>query len=187
MANTTDFRKGLWIQVKEDIYRIEDFQHVKPGKGGALVRTKLKHLITDFILEKRFIAGESIQIVRIIHKPYQFLYQENQYFYFMDQETFEQITLPKELIPIPEYLKEGQEVKITFHEPSNKPLRCQLPSEVVLQVTYTEPGQKGDTATKAMKPATLETGASILVPLFIQTGEAIKVNTLEKIYIERAK
>lgn len=187
MATTADFRNGLCIEFNSDLYTIVEFQHVKPGKGPAFVRTKLKSLNTGKIIENTFNSGVKITTARIERRPHQFLYKDDLGFHFMDSNTFEQVLLQKELISAHELMKDGQEVEILFHAETESPLNCELPPFVQLQITYTEPGLKGDTATNATKPATLETGAVIQVPLFINQDEVIKVDTRTGSYSERVK
>jgi elongation factor P len=187
MATTADFKNGLCLEYNNDLYTIVDFQHVKPGKGGAFVRTKLKSLTTGKQIENTFNAGVKVTTARIERRPHQFLYKDDYGFNFMDNATFEQVVIPEKLINSPELMKEGQEAEILFHAETEKPLSCELPAFVILQVTYTEPGIKGDTATNASKPATLETGAIIQVPLFIDQDEVIKVDTRTNSYVERVK
>ena len=188
MATTADIRKGLTIEFNNDLYTIVEFLHVKPGKGPAFVRTKLKGITNGKTIDYTFSSGAKIEIARVEHHQYQYLYKDDMGYNFMHQETFEQITLQKELIEGVEFLKEGQNVDIVFHSETETPLYCELPQNVVLEVTYTEPGLKGDTASStATKPATLETGVEIKVPLFIKIGEKIKVDPRSKSYLERAK
>ncbi len=188
MATTSDFRNGLCIQFNHDLYTITEFQHVKPGKGGAFVRTKLKSLTTGKVVDNTFNAGVKIDIVRIERRPHQFLYKDNAGYHFMDNASFEQLTLTEALINAPKLLKEGQAVDILFHQAAvPEPLSCELPPFVELKVTYTEPGFKGDTATKTLKPATLETDVQIQVPLFIDNGDVLKVDTRTSTYAERIK
>jgi elongation factor P len=187
MATTADFRNGLCLEYNNDLYTIVEFQHVKPGKGGAFVRTKLKSLTTGKVIENTFNAGVKVTTARIERRPHQFLYKDDMGFHFMDSNTFEQITIQKSLISSAQFMKEGQEVDIIYHAETETPLNCELPSFVELEITYTEPGLKGDTATNASKPATLETGAEIQVPLFINEGERIKVDTRTNSYYERVK
>jgi elongation factor P len=187
MATTADFRNGLCIEYNNNLYTIVQFQHVKPGKGGAFVRTKLKSLTTGRVIENTFTAGVKINVVRVERRPYQFLYKDDIGYHFMHNETFEQISLEEDLINAPALLKEGQEVEILYHTESESPLTCELPPVVELKITYAEPGVKGDTATNTLKPATLETGAQINVPLFINEGETIRVDTRDGSYSERAK
>ncbi|HDR88442.1 MAG TPA: elongation factor P [Bacteroidetes bacterium] len=187
MATTADFRNGLCIEFNNDIYTIVQFQHVKPGKGGAFVRTKLKSLTTGKVIDNTFTAGVKVNTVRVERRPYQFLYKDDMGYHFMHNETFEQVAIPEDLISAPDLLKEGQYVEMVFHADSETALSCELPPFVDLEVTYTEPGVKGDTATNTLKPATLETGAEVNVPLFINTGDRIRVDTRDHSYSERAK
>jgi len=187
MATTADFRNGLCIEFNNGLYTIVDFQHVKPGKGPAFVRTKLKGINNGKVIENTFTAGFKINIARIERRPYQYLYNDETGFHFMHTKTFEQIFLSKELINAPGLLKEGQEVEIVYHADIETPLSCELPAFVELSITYAEPGIKGDTATNTLKPATLETGIKINVPLFINEGDRIKVDTRKGEYVERVK
>lgn len=186
MATTGDFRNGLCINYNNGLYTIVSFQHVKPGKGPAFVRTKLKNLKTGKVLDHTFNAGVKIITARVERRPYQYLYKDDSGYHFMHTKTFEQFFLEEQLISAPALLKEGQEVEIVIHADTETPLSCELPSFVELEVTYTEPGVKGDTATTAIKPATVETGATINVPLFINQGDRIKVDTRTSNYTERA-
>ena len=186
MATTADFRNGLCINHNNDLYTIVSFQHVKPGKGPAFVRTKLKSLKTGKVLDHTFNAGVKITTARVERRHYQYLYKDDNGYHFMHTETFEQFYIEERLISAPALLKEGQEVEILFHADTETPLSCELPPFVELEVTYTEPGVKGDTATTATKPATVETGATINVPLFINQGNRIKVDTRTSDYAERA-
>ncbi|MGW8315123.1 MAG: elongation factor P [Bacteroidales bacterium] len=188
MATTADFRNGLCLEFNDDLYTIVQFQHVKPGKGPAFVRTKLKSLTTGRVIENTFSAGVKVNTARVERRPYQFLYTDDVGFHFMHLETFEQISIQPEMIENADLMKEGQAVEIVVHADTETPLTVDLPPFVELQVTYTEPGEKGNTAsTSATKPAELETGATINVPLFIDTGELIKVDTRDRSYSERVK
>lgn len=187
MATTADFRNGLCIEYNNDLYTIIGFQHVKPGKGGAFVRTKLKSLTTGKVIENTFNAGVKITTARVERRPHQFLYKDDTGYHFMDINTFEQINLQEDMIENADLIKDGQEVEIVFHAETETPLSCDLPSFVELEVTYAEPGIKGDTATNTTKPAVMETGAEIQVPLFIDQGEKIKVDTRTRAYSERVK
>jgi elongation factor P len=187
MATTADIRNGLCIEFNGDLFTIIEFQHVKPGKGGAFVRTKLKNLRTGKVIPNTFNSGVKINITRVERRPYQFLYKDDSGYNFMNTQTFEQVGIMKEMITAPDLLKEGQEVEIMFHSDTESPLSCELPAFVELEVTYTEPGLRGDTANSALKPATLETGAIIHVPLFISIGEKIRVDTRANSYYERVK
>jgi elongation factor P len=188
MATTADIKNGLYIEFNDDIYTIVQFQHVKPGKGGAFVRTKLKSLTSGRVIENTFSAGHKINVTRVERRPYQFLYSDESGFTFMHNVTFEQILIQKEMIENPDLMKDGQEVEVVFHADSETVLSVELPPFVALEVTYTEPGVKGDTSSgTALKPATLETGASVMVPIFINTGEKIKIDTRDRSYSERIK
>ncbi|MDR2011274.1 MAG: elongation factor P [Bacteroidales bacterium] len=187
MATTADIKNGLTIEFNGKLYQVVYFQHVKPGKGAAFVRTKLKSLENGRVIENTFNSGVKINTIRIERRPYQFLYKDDMGYNFMHLETFEQISMPEALIEGIEFLKEGQEVEIVFHAENETALTCELPPFIIAEVTYTEPGLKGDTSTNALKPATIESGISIMVPLFIEIGEKIKVDTRTKEYVERAK
>ncbi|MDA0195096.1 MAG: elongation factor P [Bacteroidetes bacterium] len=186
MASTADFRNGLCIEFNNDLYSIVEFQHVKPGKGPAFVRTKLKNLTTGRVIDNTFNSGVKITTARIERRPYQFLYKDDLGYNFMDSSTFEQVSIEESLIDAPQFLKDGQGVDILWHAETETILSCELPASVELMIIYTEPGVKGDTATNTLKPATLETGAEIRVPLFINQ-EKIKVNTQTGEYMERVK
>jgi len=187
MATTADFKNGLCIEYNNGLYIITEFQHVKPGKGPAFVRTKLKNINTGKVIDNTFNAGVKIQTARVENRSYQFLYKDDMGYHFMDTNTYEQITLEEGMINAPSLLKDGQEVSILFHAENETPLTCELPAYVVLEITYTEPGIKGDTATNTLKPATVETDAEIRVPLFINIGDKIKVDTRTMSYGERVK
>mgnify|MGYP001817095208 CR=1 FL=1 len=188
MATTADFRNGLCLEFNNDLYTIVQFQHVKPGKGPAFVRTKMKSLTTGRVIENTFTSGVKVNTARVERRPYQYLYADDLGVHFMHLETFEQITLQTDMIENADLMKEGQSVEMVVHADTETPLSVDLPPFVELQVTYTEPGEKGNTAsTSAQKPAELETGANIMVPLFIDTGEMIKVDTRDRSYSERVK
>ena len=187
MATTADFRNGLCIEFNNDLYTIVEFQHVKPGKGPAFVRTKLKNLKSGRVIENTFTAGHKITTARVERRTHQFLYKDEMGYHFMDSSTFEQVNIPGDIIDNAQLLKEGQEADIIYHAETETPLSCELPQFVILKITYTEPGLKGDTATNASKPATVETGAEIQVPLFINQDEVIKVDTRTNSYAERVK
>ncbi len=188
MATTADFRNGLCIELNGELWSIAEFLHVKPGKGAAFVRTKLKNLRNGRQLEHTFPSGVKINLARVERRPYQFLYKEGATnYHFMHSETFEQIEIEESLISNSGLLKEGQVVEIMYHVDTDSPLTCELPAFVDLQVTYTEPGVKGDTATNALKKAIVETGAEVMIPLFIEEGEKIKVDTRTNRYSERVK
>lgn len=187
MANTSDFKNGLCIEFNNDLWTIVEFQHVKPGKGAAFVRTKLKNLKTGKVLPNTFPAGIKITIARVERREYQFLYNDGEDFHFMNTEDYEQTFIAKQMVPAPDLLKEGQMVDIIFHADTETPLTCEMPAYVTLEVTYTEPGEKGNTATNTLKDATVETGGVVRVPLFINIGDKIKVDTRSNEYSERVK
>ncbi|MET1259288.1 elongation factor P [Flagellimonas sp. DF-77] len=187
MANTSDIRKGLCIKYNHDIYKIVEFLHVKPGKGPAFVRTKLKSVTTGKVIDNTFSAGHKIEDVRVETRSYQYLYNEGDTFHFMNTDDYNQISLQKSSLDAPDLLKEGEVVTILFNTEDSMPLSVDMPASVVLEVTHTEPGVKGNTATNATKPATVETGARINVPLFINEGDKIKIDTEKGAYMERAK
>ncbi len=187
MASTADFKNGLCLEYNHGLYTIVEFQHVKPGKGPAFVRTKLKNITTGKVIENTFTSGVKVTTARIERRPHQFLYKDDMGYHFMNSEDFEQLPIEEAMISGYQFLKDGQDVEILFHAETEKALSCELPPFVELQVTYTEPGIKGDTATNATKPATLDTGAIIQVPLFINQDEKIKVDTRDGSYSERVK
>lgn len=188
MATTSDFKNGLCIKHNGVLWKIESFQHVKPGKGPAFVRTKIRNLTTMRLLENTFTAGVKIEVVRIENRTHQFLYKEGTATYhFMNQKNYEQIAIQKDLINAPQYLKEGNLVDIMFEAEEERPLSCSLPQNVILEISFTEPGEKGNTATNALKPATTETGAEIRVPLFINQADHVKIDTTNGNYLERVK
>jgi elongation factor P len=188
MATTADIKNGLCIDYNDQLFSIVSFQHVKPGKGAAFVRTKLKNLKTGRTIENTFNAGVKINVVRVERRPYQFLYKDELGYNFMHTETFEQISIEEALIDNAGLMKEGQVVEINVHADTETPLTVELPPFVVMEVTYTEPGEKGNTATStAQKPATIETGAEVMVPIFINTGDIIKIDTRDNSYSERVK
>ena len=187
MATTADFKNGLYLSYNGKPCMIVWFQHVKPGKGPAFVKTKLRNLENGRILENTFTAGAKIDTIDVERRPYQFLYADEDGYNFMHEETYEQIHLPKDEVENADLMKEGQHVEMMFVvEPEEKCLTCELPTYVTLEVTYTEPAVKGNTAsTSALKECTLETGAKIMVPLFINQGDKITVNTTDRSYGQR--
>jgi len=188
MATTADFRNGLCLEFNNDLYTIVQFQHVKPGKGPAFVRTKMKSLTSGKVIENTFSAGVKVNTARVERRPYQYLYTDDMGLNFMHMETFEQISLQSDMIENADLMKEGQSVEIVVHADTETPLTVDLPPFVELEISYTEPGEKGNTASSsAQKPADMETGAKIMVPLFINTGEMIKVDTRDRSYAERVK
>ncbi|WP_420582847.1 elongation factor P [Reichenbachiella sp.] len=187
MASTADFKNGMCIEYNNGLYFIIEFQHVKPGKGPAFVRTKLKNVKTGKVVDNTFTSGHKVNTARIERRNYQFLYKDDLGYNFMDNDTYEQINIEEELIDAPQFLKDGENVDVIFHAEEEMILGCELPNHVIMEITYTEPGLKGDTATNASKPATTETGASIQVPLFIDQGDVVKVESKTGNYVERVK
>ncbi len=188
MASTADFRNGMCLMFKDDIYTIVSFLHVKPGKGPAFVRTKLKNVKTGRVIENTFNSGVKVEEVRVERRQYQYLYKDDMGFNFMNTETFEQVSIPEDMIENSDLMKEGQVVEIQFHADTETPLTVDMPPFVELQISRTIEGEKGNTASStALKPATLETGAEIMVPMFINEGEVIKIDTRDRSYSERVK
>ena len=180
MASTSDIKKGLCIKLNSDIYKIIEFLHVKPGKGPAFVRTKVKSVTTGKVIDKTFPSGHKIEDVRVENRKYQFLYSDGDTYHFMNNEDYNQIQNVK-------FLKEGLLVTIIINTENSNVLSVEMPQNVILEVSSSEPGVKGNTATNATKPAKLETGTEINVPLFINEGDKIKVDTERGVYIERIK
>ncbi|WP_299437008.1 elongation factor P [uncultured Aquimarina sp.] len=187
MASTSDIRNGLCIKYNHDIFKIIEFLHVKPGKGPAFVRTKLKSVTTGKVIDNTFSAGHKIDEVRVETHKFQFLYAEGDTYHFMNTEDYNQITLEKSSLDAPGLLKEGAVVTVIINSEDQMPLSVDMPASVILEVASTEPGVKGNTATNATKPAIVETGAEVMVPLFINEGDKIKVETEKGTYKERIK
>jgi elongation factor P len=187
MASTTDFRNGLVIEFNNDLFTIVQFQHVKPGKGPAFVRTKLKNLKTGRVIDNTFSSGTKVNLARVERRPYQYLYKDDMGYYFMHLETFEQIHVQETLIENFDFLLEGQSVEIVVHADTETTLSVDIPQFVVMEVTYSEPGLRGDTATNTLKQVKVQNGATIMVPLFVNTGDKIKIDTRDRTYVERVK
>ena len=187
MASTSDIRNGLCIKYNHDIFKIIEFLHVKPGKGPAFVRTKMKSVTNGKVIDNTFSAGHKIEEVRVETHKFQFLYNDGDTFHFMNTADYSQIELQKAVLDSPELMKEGEVVTVLINTEDSSPLSVDLPASVILEVTATEPGIKGNTATNATKPATVETGATVMVPLFINEGDKIKVETTKGTYQERMK
>jgi elongation factor P len=187
MASTSDIRNGLCIRYSHDIFKVIEFLHVKPGKGPAFVRTKMKSVTNGKVIDNTFSAGHKIEEVRVETHKFQFLYNDGETFHFMNTADYSQIELQKAVLDSPDLMKEGEVVTLLMNSEDNSPLSVDLPASVVLEVTSTEPGIKGNTATNATKPATVETGATVMVPLFINEGDKIKVETTKGTYQERIK
>ena len=184
MINSQDIKNGTCIRLDGKLYFCVEFLHVKPGKGNTIMRTKLKDVVSGRVLERRFNIGEKLEDVRVERRPYQFSYNEGEHYHFLNQETWDDLIINKDLITGVDFLKEGMVVEVVSDASTETVLFAELPVKVQLEVTYTEPGLKGDTATNTTKPATVET---VRVPLFIETGEMIVVDTRDGSYIERAK
>jgi len=187
MATTADIKNGMCLDIEGQYYFITEFLHVKPGKGPAFVRTKMKNVVTGRTLDRTFNSGIRIEEVRIERRDYQFLYKDEAGYNFMNNEDYEQVSVNKDIINGVDFLTEGMVCEVVTHAQSETILYVDLPVQVALKITYTEPGLKGDTATNATKPATVESGATVRVPLFINDGETIKVDTRTGAYIERVK
>jgi len=187
MINAQDIKIGTAIRMDGKLYFCIDFLHVKPGKGNTFMRTKLKDVVDGYVLERRFNIGEKLEDVRVERRPYQYLYKEGEDYIFMNQETFEQVPIVHDLIEGVDFLKEEMVVEVVSDASTETILFAELPVKVQLKVTYTEPGLKGDTATNATKPATVETGATVRVPLFINQDEIIEVDTRDGSYVGRVK
>ena len=187
MATTSDIRKGLCIKYNHDIFKIIEFLHVKPGKGPAFVRTKLKSVTTGKVIDNTFSAGHKIEDVRVETHSFQYLYSEGETYHFMNTDDYSQIQLQESALDRPDLMKEGEVVTIIINSEDQMPLSVEMPAHVILEVTETEPGVKGNTATNATKPATVETGARVNVPLFINEGDKLKIDTRSGEYVERVK
>ncbi|MBQ2163132.1 MAG: elongation factor P [Muribaculaceae bacterium] len=187
MINAQDIKNGTCIRMDGRLYFCIEFLHVKPGKGNTFMRTKLKDVVDGRVLERRFNIGEKLEDVRVERRPYQYLYMDGDDAIFMNQETYEQIPIIKELITGVDFMKEGDVVEVVADASTETVLFAEMPVKTVLEITYTEPGLKGDTATNTLKPATVETGATVKVPLFINTGEKIEVDTRDGSYVGRVR
>lgn len=187
MMNAQDIKNGTCIRMDGQLYFVIEFLHVKPGKGNTFMRTKLKNVVDGRVLERRFNIGEKLEDVRVERRPYQYLYADGGDDIFMNQETFEQIPISKDLVTGADFMKEGDIVEVVSDASTDTVLYAEMPMKTVLEITYTEPGLKGDTATNTLKPATVETGATVRVPLFINTGEKIEIDTRDGSYVGRVK
>lgn len=185
MASTQDFRNGLVINWKNDLWQIVEFQHVKPGKGGAFVRSKLKNVRNGKVVDNTFRAGEKVETARVERRDMQYLYQDDLGLHFMNTETYEQRSIRADMVENRDFMQEGSKVIILIDAGTEEPLTVELPRQVELAVTQTDPGLKGDTATGATKPAVLESGATVYVPLFINEGDVVRVDTESGDYITR--
>ena len=187
MINAQDIKNGTCIRLDGKLYYCIEFLHVKPGKGNTFMRTKLKEVVSGRVLDRRFNIGEKLEDVRVERRPFQFSYNEGDHYHFLNQETWDDVTIDKDLITGVDFLKEGMVIEVVSDASTETVLFAELPVKVELQVTYTEPGIKGDTATNTLKPATVETGAEVRGPLFINTGETIRIDTRTGEYMERVR
>jgi elongation factor P len=187
MINAQDIKNGTCIRMDGRLYFVVEFLHVKPGKGNTFMRTTLKDVVDGRVFERRFNIGEKLEDVRVERRSYQFLYKDDMGCVMMNNETFEQITIPEGIINGVAFMKEGDNLELVVDADTETALYADMPTHVILEITYTEPGMAGNTATNTLKPATTENGATVRVPLFINTGEKIKVDTRNGAYVERAK
>ncbi len=187
MINAQDIKNGTCIRMDGRLYFVVEFLHVKPGKGNTFMRTKLKDVVDGRVLERRFNIGEKLEDVRVERRPYSYLYADGNDDIFMNQETFDQVPINKELVTGSAYMKEGDIVEVVSDASTDTVLYAEMPMKTVLEITYTEPGLKGDTATNTLKPATVETGATVKVPLFVNTGDRIEIDTRDGSYVGRVK
>ncbi|HEU4575423.1 MAG TPA: elongation factor P [Chitinophagaceae bacterium] len=187
MATTADISRGMILKLDGSLYSVIEFGENKTARAAAKVWAKLKGVDNTRTIEKTWNSGDTIYPVRVEKRSFQFLYKDDTGYNFMDNESFEQIALQENLVDAPQFLKEGQEVGVLINTETEQPMSVELPDKIVVKVTYTEPGLKGDTATRTLKPATVETGATVSVPLFVNEGELIRVNTKSGEYVERVK
>lgn len=187
MMNAQDIKNGTCVRIDGRLYFCVEFLHVKPGKGNTFMRTKLKDVVDGRVLERRFNIGEKLEDVRVERRPHQYLYSDGGDDIFMNNETFEQITISKDLVTGSDFMKEGDIVEVVSDASTETVLFAEMPVKTVLKITYTEPGIKGDTATNTLKPATVETGAEVRVPLFVNEGDSIEIDTRDGSYISRVK
>ena len=187
MANTSDIRTGMILKIDDNLYSVVEFGENKTARAAAKVWAKLKGVDNSRSIEKTWNSGETIYPVRVEKKPFTYLYQDETGYNFMNAETFEQITVPEAMVDAPQFIRDGQEVSVSINGETEMPMAVELPDKIVVKVTYSEPGLRGDTATKTLKPAQVETGATVNVPLFVNEGELIRVNTKTGEYVERVK
>lgn len=187
MATTSDIKNGKVLEMDNGLWQIVEFQHVKPGKGAAFVRTKIKNLMTGKVLDRTIPAGHKLTFARVERRNYQFLYKDDMGFNFMNTETYDQVVLQEALVNAPQFLKDGTNVTILYHAEKEQALICELPQFVTLEITFSEPGDRGNSTSNVTKPAKLETGANVNIPLFVNQGERIKIDTTTGQYIERVK
>ena len=185
MGKTSEIKNGLCMRYSNDIYQVVEFQHVKPGKGAAFVRTKLKSLTTGRVVDNTFPAGHSIDIIRVERRQFQYLYKDDMGYHFMNNETYEQISLDPQLLENPQFLRENMNVDVIYNANDDTPLTMEMPQHIEAEITYTEPGIKGDTANNSLKPATIDSGAEVRVPLFVNIGDKIRIDTRTGEYLNR--
>lgn len=187
MANTSDISRGMILKLDGSLYSVVEFGENKTARAAAKVWAKLKGVDNSRTIEKTWNSGDTIYPVRVERKDYQYLYKDESGYSFMDSETFEQITVSESLVDAPQFLVEGQQVSVLINTESETPMSVELPDKIVSKVTYSEPGLRGDTATRTLKQATVETGATVMVPLFVNEGDVIRINTKTGEYVERVK
>ncbi len=187
MANTSDISRGMIIKLENSLYKVVEFGENKTARAAAKVWAKLKGVDNNRSVEQTWNSGETIYPIRVERKEFQYLYKDDTGYSFMNNETFEQITVQEVLIDAPQFLKDGGEVSVLINTETDLPMSVELPDKIVMEVTYSEPGMRGDTATRTLKPATIETGATVMVPLFVNEGEKIRINTKTGEYVERVK
>ena len=187
MATTADISRGMILKLEGSLYTVIEFGQNKTARAAAKIWARLKGLENGRTIEHTWNSGENIFPVRVERKPFQFLYKDDSGYNFMDNETFEQVSLPEAMVDAPQFLKDGQEVSVLVNTETDQPMTVELPDKIVVMVTYSEPGLRGDTATRTLKPATVETGATVNVPLFVNEGELIRINTKTGEYVERVK
>ena len=187
MASTSDISRGMILKLDGSLYTVVEFGENKTARAAAKVWAKLKGLDNTRSIEKTWNSGDTIYPVRVERKTFQYLYKDDTGYNFMDNETFEQVALGENLVDAPQFLKEAQEVSVLINTETDQPMSVELPDKIVLKITYSEPGVKGDTATRTLRPATVETGATVNVPLFVNEGELIRINTKTGEYVERVK
>lgn len=187
MATTADISRGMILKLDGSLYTVIEFGQNKTARAAAKFWSKLKGVDNNRSIEHTWNSGDTVFPVRVEKKPYQFLYKDESGYNFMDNETFEQISLAETMIHAPQFLKDGQEVAVLINTETDQPMSVELPDKIVMLVTYSEPGMKGDTATRTLKPATVESGATVMVPLFVNEGEMIRINTKSGEYVERVK
>jgi elongation factor P len=187
MASTADISRGLIIKLDGSLYKVVEFGENKTARAAAKVWAKLTGVDNNRTIEKTWNSGDNIYPVRVERNEFQFLYKDDTGYNFMNNSTFEQITVPENIVDAPQFLKEGDQVSVLINTETDTPMSIELPEKIVTRITYSEPGMRGDTATRTLKPATIETGATVMVPLFVNEGDLIRVNSKTGEYVERVK